>query len=53
MEDSVRTKRIEMRGMIKVMVFMKLSEEALRQYESSRESAMREALETARDVKLK
>ena len=49
----MKTKRIEIRGMIKGKLFMKLSEEAMRQYESSRERAMREALETAREVKLK
>jgi hypothetical protein len=36
-----------------VKIFRKVSEEVARQYESSRERALREALETAREVKLK
>ena len=46
----METTRIEMRGVIKGKIFMKASEEAAEQYESSRKRAMNEALETAIEV---
>ena len=45
--------RIEMRGIIKGKIFMKISEEAAGQYESSRKIAMRETLEKAIEGKQK
>jgi polyphosphate kinase len=53
LKDSIQNIRIKMCGVIKGKTFMKLSEEVERQYESSRERAMREALETAIEVRQK
>ena len=42
-----------MRGVIKGKIFMKVSDEAAEQYESRRKRAMKEALETAIEVRQK
>lgn len=52
-KDAMENMRIKICVVIKEKIFMKISEEAARQYESSREIAMREALEKAIEVKKK
>ena len=50
-KDAMQNMRKKICGVIKANIFKKVSEDAARQYESSKEIAMKETLETASRVK--
>jgi hypothetical protein len=50
-KDAMQNMRIKICGVIKANIFKKVSEDAAGQYVSSKEIAMKEALEKARRVK--
>jgi hypothetical protein len=49
-KDAMKKIRIEMSGVVKEKIIKEVSEEAAREYESSREIAMREALVKASEI---